>query len=108
MINKKTLFLVILFDAFLLLPSIAFGAGELCNMVKRVKDVTWQIGGTLVVVGWVIAGILYLTSMGSERMATAKKAIWAATIGTILVVISATAATIVQDAIGTGTFGSCP
>jgi len=88
-----------LFALLLLSPAIVFGAGEFCKTAKNIKDLSLKIGGSLVAVGWVIAGIIYLTAGGGEKMATGKKALIAAVIGTILVIVAATAATIIGDAI---------
>lgn len=85
--NKKILFLILL-AVVLVLPFHVY-AKELTEMVVAVKSAAITIGTTLVVVGWVIAGILYLTAVGSpEKMGTAKKALIAAIIGTVLVVIA--------------------
>lgn len=108
--NKKILFLM-LSAALLTLPSLTYAAPEaskLCDMIDTVKWITWWIGGSIVVIGWVIAGILYLTAAGGERMGAAKKALVAAIIGTVLVILSMTAADIVQDTIGeTGDLPTC-
>ena len=80
--NKKILFLILL-AVVLVLPieTHAQQPNTFCNMVKSVKDVSYNIGITLVVVGWVIAGILWLTSAGNpEKTGIAKKAILAAVI----------------------------
>ena len=85
--NRKTLSLI-LFVAILALP-IATQAKTVEEMVKGVKDIAEAIGVAIVVIGWVIAGILYLTSIGSpEKIKTAKTALIAAVIGTVLVAIA--------------------
>jgi len=85
--NKKTLFLSLL-SVVLFLPFVV-DAKTLPEMARGVQDVTWTIGTAIVVIGWTIAGILYLTSMGSpEKTGTAKKALVAAVIGTVLVVLA--------------------
>jgi len=78
-----------------------------CTLLKSVETALVAIGATLVIVGWIVAGILYLSSMGStERMGTAKKAITAAIIGTILVILSASAYAVVNSFLGGGGPGS--
>ena len=107
--NKKILFLVLVIGV-LILPFIssAQGSGELCSMIGRVENTVWKIGGSIIVIGWVIAGILYLTAAGNpEKTGIAKKAMIAAIIGTILVVLSATAPAIVIDALGKGLSIEC-
>jgi hypothetical protein len=85
--NKKILFSILLISV-LILPFTAL-AKDLETMVKDAADAVEKIGVYLVVVGWIIAGILYLTSGGSpEKMGTAKKAITAAVIGTVLIAVA--------------------
>ena len=75
----------------LVLPNIALAGDELSGMATKLQGVFVTIGGAVVTIGWIVAGILYLTSAGSpERMKTAKTAIVAAIIGTILVIIAGT------------------
>ncbi len=55
------------------------------------------IGGGVVVIGWIVAGILYLTAAGGPRMEVAKKAIIACVIGTMLIIIATTAEKFIAD-----------
>lgn len=88
-------------------PSLAFA--DLCGMLISFKNVALQVGGTIVVIGWIIVGILYLTAAGSpEKIGTAKKALVAVVIGTILVIIATAAYDIVNNALNAGGNGvSC-
>jgi len=109
-VNKKTLFLT-LFIADLILPIVASAKGEsFCVAIKRLSSLSYQIGGSVVVIGWVIAGILWLVSGGSpEKTGIAKKAIWAAVIGTVLVVIAGVSSNLIIDALGmNGVVPLCP
>ncbi len=104
--NKKTLFLILLVIIFVL--PISAHADQFCDAVKNIESIIWRIGGSMVVIGWVTAGILYLTAAGGERMGIAKKALIAAVIGTVLVVISASMSGIIIDALDfEGIQGSC-
>ena len=107
--NKKILFLVSLLFIALLIPLAKVNAaGEFCTALKSIRDITWKVGGSIIIIGWVVAGILWLTSGGSpEKTGIAKKAMIAAITGTILVLLSATAATIIKDALGTGSSEEC-
>jgi len=101
--NKKALFLILL-GVVLISPFVvhAEGSDKLCTFVSSVRNLSLTVGGSIVAIGWVIAGILYLTSAGSpEKTGTAKKALIACVIGTILVVISVSAGQIIQDALKT-------
>jgi len=88
-VNKKTLFLILL--GLLYVPLTA-NAQVVTEMIGHISDALVMIGGTIIVIGWIIAGILYLTSAGSpEKTGTAKKAMIAAAIGTVLVIVAASA-----------------
>lgn len=105
--NKKVFSYLLLYSllAILIFPFFTSAqAGTVaCTYLKKVETALIAIGATLVIVGWIVAGILYLTSLGStERMGTAKKAITAAIIGTILVILSATAYAIINSFLGGG------
>lgn len=106
--DKKILFLILLTAIILTLPGTA-SAGVFCDALKKFKTVVQQVGGTLVVISWVIAGILYLTAIGNpQKMDTAKKALIAAIIGTVLVLLAGSAIDIVKDAFGNlGNTTSC-
>lgn len=85
--NKKTLFLIIL--GAVLLPAAFASAQTLNSMATKVEADAVDIATPIVIVGWVVAGILYLTSAGSpEKTGTAKKAMIACVIGTVLVVLA--------------------
>lgn len=86
--NKKILFLILL-TSILFLPSVIFAVNELTTTIGGVSTALVLIGTMMVAIGWVIAGILYLTSAGSpEKTGIAKKALIAAVIGTILVIFA--------------------
>ena len=85
--NKKTILIILL--AIIVFPAIAYAVNTPTVMADKVKDLAVSIGVAIVVIGWVIAGILYLTAAGKpEKITTAKNAMIAAVIGTILVIIA--------------------
>ena len=99
--NKKTLFLIFL-SSVLILPLGAFAdiTPLVSGMFDNVAELALYIGGSIVVIGWVIAGILYLTAAGSpEKTGIAKKALIAAVIGTVLVVFAAGGYDVIKDII---------
>ena len=113
--NKKILFLILLL-AVIVAPVIALGQGtvgtggssQASTIADNIKKLTVTIGIAIVVIGWVIAGILYLTAAGDPgKIKTAKSAMVAAIIGTALVVIAEvgydTIKGIVNSAINSGT-----
>lgn len=107
--NKKLLFLA-LFIGLITLPFNIYAkpeGTELCKMISNLNWITWWIGGSAVGIGWAIAGILYLTAGGGERLGTAKKALIAAIIGTVVIVLSGSALSIVQDTLGYGNWETC-
>lgn len=89
-INKNILFAVILIGIFLpVVYAIAAVPDKLTTALTGIKDVFIAVGVALVVVGFIVAGILYLTSAGSpEKTGTAKKALIAAAIGGAIVVLA--------------------
>lgn len=88
-INKKYLFIILL-SFVLILPMITSAAIKPpAELAQSIKDFLVTLGGVLVVVGWIVAGILYLTSGGDpSKTGTAKKAVIACVIGTVLVVLA--------------------
>lgn len=99
MMNKKILFLILL-TTILILPLEISAQSTFCGAIKNISSIAYQIGGSIIIIGWVIAGILYLTSAGSpEKTGTAKKAMVAAVIGTILIVIAGASTALVISAL---------
>jgi hypothetical protein len=100
--NKKTFGLNIVVATILILPLIALAQAAvpvsptLTGMASKVSSAATTIGLSIAVIGWITAGILYLTAAGGSRMETAKKAMIAAVIGTLLVVLGQTSTTIVS------------
>jgi len=85
--NKKIFFLALL--GIVASPAMAYAINSPTTMASNVADMAVTIGAAIVVIGWVVAGILYLTSAGSpEKTGTAKKALIACLIGTVLVIIA--------------------
>jgi len=102
--NKKILLSVSL-AAVLVSSSVASAAGTtLQSMAVAIQSSAISIATPIVVIGWVVAGILWLTSAGSpEKTGLAKKAMVACVIGTILVVLamgSAAIINVIKNAIG--------
>ncbi|MDO8486454.1 MAG: TrbC/VirB2 family protein [Candidatus Staskawiczbacteria bacterium] len=88
--NKKILFLILLAGVFIF-PLQAMGAvpATLTTVLENIRDVIKAIGTAMIVVGFVVAGIMYLISGGSsEKMGTAKKAAIAALIGAVIVILA--------------------
>lgn len=89
--NKKILsFFILLIVSVLVFPQISGAvSAQVTAMADNIKEVMIAIGAAIVVIGWVVAGIIYLTSMGKpDKMQTGQKAIVAAVIGTALVIIA--------------------
>lgn len=85
--NKKLLKLISISGA-LFLPMVAF-AVEVPAMITNIKDALVTIGSSIVIIGWIITGILYLTAAGSpEKTGTAKKSLMACVIGTVLIILA--------------------
>jgi hypothetical protein len=85
--NKKILFFILL--TIVAFPVMTHAINSPTVMADKIKDLAITIGTAVVVIGWVISGILYLTSLGDPSKTTlARKALIAALIGTALVVIA--------------------
>jgi hypothetical protein len=109
--NKKTLFLILL-AGLLILPITGSAQAQppptnILTMTENIKWLVWNVGVAIVFIGWTIAGILWLTSAGNpERTTTARKAIFAAVIGTTLVIFASMAVNIyllIENALLRGT-----
>ena len=107
--NKKILFLILL-GAVLALPIIVFAASQACNTINAFTNITEALGAAIVIIGWIITGILYLTAAGApDKLGTAKKALIACVIGTVAVIIATVAYGFVRDALAlpTSTLLNC-
>ena len=100
--NKKTLFIIL----SILIVSISIGgtASAVSNpdvWAQKIQEGFGKIGAAVVVIGWVIAGILWLTSAGNpSKIAIAKAAIFACVVGTLLIIISTTAVAFITSTFG--------
>ncbi len=71
------------------------------GIIGKITDAVVPIGTPLVAVGFIIAGFLYISASASpERMALAKKALIAAIIGTILIILASQACTFIAALFG--------
>lgn len=87
--NKKIVFLILL-AVVLFSPIMAHAINDPTTIIDNIKIKAVSIGEAIVVIGWIIAGILYLTAAGApEKIKIAKGAMIACVVGTILVVIAA-------------------
>ena len=62
--------------------------GPITNALTGIASAALAIGAGIAVVGFVVAGVMYLTSAGGSKMETAKKALIAAVVGSAIVAIS--------------------
>ena len=82
------MFIIALVSATIL-PIAALAVNTPTVMLDKTEDLVVSIGAAIVVIGWVVAGILYLMSRGDpSKLGTAKSALVAAIIGTVLVIIA--------------------
>lgn len=97
--NKKILFLILL--GVLALPSLASAQVTIQSIVYSIEQTALFIASAVVVILWIITGILFLTAQGApEKLTSAKKALFAAVAGTVLVIIAGSAIALVGQAIG--------
>ena len=96
--NKKILFLVLL--GVLLLPSLA-SAVTIQSMVAAAEMTAFYIASGVVVILWIVTGILFLTAQGApETLGKARKALFAAIAGTLLVIVAGSAIALVGQMFG--------
>ena len=101
MVNKKNLFYILLL-VIIAIPAVTH-AVTYTAMAEKLKVALLSIGLSVIVIGWVVAGLLYLTAAGSpEKIGTAKKALIAAIIGTIVVLLASGAAEVIGTLFGIG------
>lgn len=97
--NKKAL-LLILFAA-VVFPAVA-SAQTIADMVNNiVTNVAWPVAIAAVVIFWLTTGVLFLAALGSpDKLGLAKKALIASIAGTIIIVLAASAITIIRNTLG--------
>ncbi len=102
--NKKILFFILL-TGVLVFPLVGQAIGdapssgitELDDILNNIEDVIQAIGVAMIVIGFVVAGIMYLISGGStEKTGIAKKALIAALIGAVIVILAYSSNTLVK------------
>ena len=98
--NKKILGLGVLSALIISISIFSFANADVKTMLDSFQTKLTAIGATIVIIGWLIAGILFLTSGGGARMEMAKKALWAALIGTVLIIISGLAYSLIDGLLG--------
>ncbi|MGA2418187.1 MAG: hypothetical protein ABSF55_03045 [Candidatus Staskawiczbacteria bacterium] len=95
--NKKILLLILL--VVLVLPGLASAADFIQNMVQGAVTTAFYIADGVVVILWVVTGILFLLAQGApEKLNSAKKALFAAVAGTVLVLVANSAVYMVSHA----------
>lgn len=102
--NKKTLYFLFFISGIIFFPLAA--SATVPEIVTSVQNAFVTVGGSIVVIGWVIAGILYLTAAGNAtKLEIAKKALFACVIGTALIVLAGVAEELI-DALLNNPFGN--
>lgn len=97
--NKKTLFLILL--GILILPSLASAKVTIGSMVTGAVSTALLIASGVVIVLWLVTGILFLTAQGApEKVNSAKKALFSAVAGTVIVIVAYYAMDLVGQAFG--------
>jgi len=84
------IFAIFIVAVILIIPTTIFAAvTDLQGLATQIQTTVTAIATPLVIIGWLIAGILWLTSAGSpEKLGIAKKAAIAAVIGTVFVALA--------------------
>ncbi|MEK7562086.1 MAG: hypothetical protein AAB509_00190 [Patescibacteria group bacterium] len=101
-INQKLLLAIPLL-AILLFPISTSAQITITGMVDNVGRVIGQVAVAIVIIFWIITGILFLSAQGDPtKLATAKKALFAAIGGTVISIVAASAVGIITTAIMSG------
>ena len=97
--NKKILSFLLLTFIFGI-PSLVLAAPAACGVTTggpselltgitgKLTDAANVVGASLAVIGFIVAGILFVTAGGGDRMKTAKSALIAAVIGTAVLALA--------------------
>lgn len=103
----KKIFLLILLLALAIPTVVLAQANNNTNyetILANVRTTVQNIAATIVVIGWIIAGILFLMARGEpEKLNTAKRAFIYAVIGTAVIIIGWTSTrviSLIKDALG--------
>jgi glucose uptake protein GlcU len=100
--NKKILLSSLLLTS--IFPGLAF-AISIEGMIDAAVRTTFYIASGVVVILWIITGLWFLTAQGApEKLSAAKRSLIAAVAGTILIVVAASAISIVGSAFGIRAF----
>lgn len=106
--NKKTSGLII----FVMVAFIFVSFAQIINaqgktlesIAAKIQIVAETVGGSIVIIGWIIAGVLWLLAGGApDKVNVAKKATFACVAGTIIVALASGANVIIdviENAIG--------
>lgn len=100
--NKKTLYSILSVSAILIsFAGVARAVNGPDVWTTKLQASFTTIGASVVIIGWIITGILYLTAAGSpEKTGVAKKSLVACVIGTVLIIIAATAQDFITTTLG--------
>jgi len=103
---KKELLLALVLSvvAVLISPNMTLAQVQaqitITGLITNIARVVWLVATVLVIIFWVITGVLFLSSQGStEQLSTAKKSLYAAIAGTIVVILAYSAGFIIEKAI---------
>jgi len=99
--NKKISLLIS--SAVTALPGLVFAADAVTikTMVNAAVKTTLYIASGVVVILWIITGLLFLTAQGDPgKLGSAKTALFASVAGTLLVIVAASALSLVGSAFG--------
>lgn len=103
--DKKILFLILLGVlgcplGFVLAANLGnYGSNiDLINIIPNIETTVWIIFGAIVIVCFVIAGVLFLTSQGSpEKLKTARSAFIWGVVGVVVGIVAYSILTIVSN-----------
>ena len=104
--NKKILFLILL-AGLLILPVVSYADGDtIGGILGTISKSLGGLGGALATIGFVVAGIIYISATTNpSHVQLAKGALIAAVIGIVIILLAGSACVFIQTFTGAG--GSC-
>ncbi|MFA5877841.1 MAG: hypothetical protein WC845_00485 [Candidatus Staskawiczbacteria bacterium] len=91
---------ILVSGCLLVLPTITLAA-TVESIMAGLQATAWTIAWGLIIIFWIVTGVLFLTALGApEKLTIAKKALFAAIAGTIVIILAASAVGLVTTMIG--------
>jgi uncharacterized membrane protein YhhN len=97
--NKKTLLLLALFSVIIItVPFITNAASSIRAVISGLADGLGGLGGAMATIGFIVAGIIYITATTDPKLASlAKAALVSAVIGVVILLLATNAENFIKN-----------